>query len=277
MRATRARGRGPAGRTAVVLLPAVLAVLGAATGSGDPAAAAERPRPVVAPYYYSLGWGDPPDPGAVLRKTGADGFTFAFMLSAGDCEPRWDGVRPLTGGADERALWAVRVAGGEPVVSFGGGGGRKLEQDCADAAALARAYRKVIRAYGLRARDRHRHRDARLRERRGPPPDGGGAQAGQGRPPRARRPCDVAQQPERAGRPADRDPRRGPDWSRTPGRSCRSPSGAGRPPPRAVCSRRANWTWAAPRCGRPRDWPRGCARRTATTRPPPTRTAASPP
>ncbi|MFI7240891.1 chitinase [Streptomyces qinglanensis] len=151
MRATRARGRGPAGRAAV-LLPTVLAVLGAATGSGDPAAAAERPRPVVAPYY-SLGWGDPPDPGAVLRKTGADGFTFAFMLSAGGCEPRWDGVRPLTGGADERALWAVRVAGGEPVVSFGGGGGRKLEQDCADAAALARAYRKVIRAYGLRAID----------------------------------------------------------------------------------------------------------------------------
>ncbi|MFF9554401.1 chitinase [Streptomyces albus] len=109
-------------------------------------------RPLVSPYL-SLGWGDPPAPAVLLPATGVDGFTFAFVLSAGHCEPRWDGVRPLRGGADERAVRAVRAAGGEPVVSFGGGTGRKLEQDCADAAALAGAYRKVIGAYGLRAID----------------------------------------------------------------------------------------------------------------------------
>lgn len=119
---------------------------------GTAAGEAVRDRPVVAPYL-SLGWGDPPDPGTLLPQTGADGFTFAFVLSGGGCTPRWDGTRPLTGGADERAVRAVRAAGGEPVVSFGGGAGRKLEQDCPDAASLAGAYQKVISAYGLRAVD----------------------------------------------------------------------------------------------------------------------------
>jgi hypothetical protein len=101
----------------------------------------------------SMGWGDPPEPGRLLRSTGSDGFSFAFVLSAGGCEPRWDGTRPLTGGQDERAVRAVRAAGGSAVVSFGGGAGRKLEQDCPTERALAGAYQKVISAYGLRAID----------------------------------------------------------------------------------------------------------------------------
>lgn len=103
--------------------------------------------------YLSLGWGDPPEPASVLRETGVDGFSFAFVLSAGRCVPRWDGTRPLEGGVDARAVRAVRAAGGEPVVSFGGGGGRTLERYCPHARALASAYERVIRTYGLRAID----------------------------------------------------------------------------------------------------------------------------
>ena len=115
-------------------------------------AAGARHIPSVQPYL-SMGWGDPPEPGALLRASGADGFSFAFVLSAGGCEPRWDGSRPLKGGPDERAVRAVRTAGGAVVVSFGGGTGRKLEQDCPTGRALAGAYQKVISAYGLRAID----------------------------------------------------------------------------------------------------------------------------
>ncbi|NSC21496.1 chitinase [Streptomyces albus subsp. chlorinus] len=167
MTGSRSWNRAPrrrAGRLVRVLVVPLLALAMAGTafpgeaGEGRAAEVRERgagrvwARPVVEPYL-SLGWGDPPDPAALLRATGVDGFTFAFVLSAGGCEPRWDGERPLTGGVDERALRAVRVAGGEPVVSFGGGAGRKLEEDCPDAAALAGAYRKVIGAYGLNAID----------------------------------------------------------------------------------------------------------------------------
>ncbi|WP_326690615.1 MULTISPECIES: chitinase [unclassified Streptomyces] len=113
---------------------------------------APRGVPSVAPYL-SMGWGDPPEPGSLLRSTRSDGFSFAFVLSAGGCEPRWDGRRPLKGGQDERAVRAVRTAGGSVVVSFGGGLGRKLEQDCPTERALAGAYQKVISAYGLRAID----------------------------------------------------------------------------------------------------------------------------
>ncbi|WP_369202325.1 chitinase [Streptomyces sp. PU-14G] len=155
-RAVRAVGVPLLGLAAVgVTLPAQEAAPappGDAPAAGAPAPPADASGPEVAPYL-SLGWGDPPAPGPLLRPTGVDGFTFAFVLSASGCAPRWDGVRPLTGGADERAVRAVRAAGGEPIVSFGGGAGRTLEQDCPDAAALAGAYRKVIRAYGLRAID----------------------------------------------------------------------------------------------------------------------------
>lgn len=121
-------------------------------GSSPGNAPGTRAGTQVVPYL-SLGWGDPPEPATVLRETGVDGFSFAFVLSAGGCVPRWDGARPLTGGRDERAVRAVRAGGGEPVVSFGGGGGRTLEGDCPDARALAAAYQRVIRTYGLRAID----------------------------------------------------------------------------------------------------------------------------
>ncbi|MDJ1130648.1 chitinase [Streptomyces iconiensis] len=142
MRSLSARGVG-------VLLLAV-GTLGAA--QAQPSEGPPGHGPEVVPYL-SLGWGDPPEPTGLMRATGVDGFSFAFVLSAGRCEPRWDGTRPLTGGGDERAVRAVRDAGGEPVVSFGGGGGRTLERDCPDARSLAAAYRRVIRTYGLRAID----------------------------------------------------------------------------------------------------------------------------
>ncbi|WP_344561816.1 chitinase [Streptomyces axinellae] len=137
--------------TALAAAPQGVVPQGAAAPR-TPGAAAARRIPAVQPYL-SMGWGDPPEPGALLRATGADGFSFAFVLSAGGCEPRWDGSRPLKGGPDERAVRAVRTAGGTAVVSFGGGTGRKLEQDCPTEEALAGAYQKVITAYGLRAID----------------------------------------------------------------------------------------------------------------------------
>ncbi|OEV07312.1 chitinase, partial [Streptomyces nanshensis] len=114
---------------------------------------APPPAPMAVSPYLSLGWGDPPAPATVMAATGVRWFSLAFVLSSGACEPRWDGYRPLKGGVDARTVAAVRVAGGDVVPSFGGGGGDKLEEKCPDAASLAGAYRKVIDAYGLKAID----------------------------------------------------------------------------------------------------------------------------
>jgi hypothetical protein len=107
---------------------------------------------VGAPYLY-FGWGDPPSPTSVMSATGIKWFTLAFMLSGGGCTPSWDSQRPLTGGVDQQNINAIRAAGGNVVVSFGGWSGNKLGPNCSSASALAGAYQQVINAYQLKAID----------------------------------------------------------------------------------------------------------------------------
>ncbi|MFF4489330.1 carbohydrate binding domain-containing protein [Streptomyces sp. NPDC001544] len=106
----------------------------------------------AAPYLYE-GWGDPPNPSTVMSATGVKWFTMAFVLDSGGCTPAWDGSRPLTGGADQSAVNAIRSAGGDIVPSFGGWQGSKLGANCSSASALAGALQKVIDAYSLKAID----------------------------------------------------------------------------------------------------------------------------
>jgi hypothetical protein len=117
-----------------------------------PARASTQPIEMAAPYEY-LGWGEPQPPAGVIEATGVHDLTLAFMLSSGKCNPEWDGERPLLGGSDQRAIEAIRAAGGEVDVSFGGWSGKKLGSACKTPVALAAAYRKVIAAYSLGAID----------------------------------------------------------------------------------------------------------------------------
>jgi hypothetical protein len=110
------------------------------------------PSMAVAPYEY-FGWGSPQSPTSVMAATGIKFFTLAFMLSDGGCNPAWDGDRPLTGGDDQTKINAIRGAGGDVVISFGGFSGNKLGEHCSSASALAGAYQKVINAYRLKAID----------------------------------------------------------------------------------------------------------------------------
>lgn len=126
----------------------------AAPGTTSSAVGARGTQPVelAAPYEY-LGWGDPQPPASVLSASGIEDLTLAFVLSHGKCDAAWDGRRALRGGADQAAIEAVRAAGGDVVVSFGGWSGNKLGSSCKTASALAGAYQKVIDAYALRAID----------------------------------------------------------------------------------------------------------------------------
>ena len=104
---------------------------------------------MAAPYLY-LGWGSPPSATSVMSSTGIKQFTMAFMLSGGGCSPAWDSSRPLTGGTDQSTINAIRAAGGDVQISFGGWSGNKLGPNCASASALAGAYQQVINAYNLK-------------------------------------------------------------------------------------------------------------------------------
>jgi hypothetical protein len=117
-----------------------------------PVSATAQPIELAAPYEY-LGWGDPQAPTGVMAASGIRSLTLAFILSHGSCNPMWDGGRTLRGGSDEAAIEAIRAAGGDVAVSFGGWSGRKLGNSCKTAGALAAAYQKVIDAYALKAID----------------------------------------------------------------------------------------------------------------------------
>ena len=99
-----------------------------------------------APYLY-LGWGDPQDATTVMSETGVSAFTMAFLLSSGGCTPAWDGQRPLTGGVDEQTIDAIKAAGGQVQISFGGWSGNKLGPACSSPEEFAGAVQQVIDAH----------------------------------------------------------------------------------------------------------------------------------
>jgi chitinase len=139
-----------AGRSAGVWAGALAALAAGALALPAPAGAQS---PLTASPYEYLGWGNPQPPVSAMSATGVKDITLAFMLSRRRCSPAWDGARALTGGSDQSAIEAIRAAGGDVVVSFGGWSGRKLGTACKSAAALAAAYQQVINAYALHAID----------------------------------------------------------------------------------------------------------------------------
>lgn len=120
----------------------VTATTSAGGGGGD-----NPTKMAGAPYLY-MGWGNPPNPGAVMDATGVKSFTMAFILSSGGCNPAWDGNRPLTGGADQQAINTIKSKGGSVQISFGGWQGNKLGPNCSTPQAFAGAVQQVINAVG---------------------------------------------------------------------------------------------------------------------------------
>ncbi|MEO3784063.1 chitinase [Actinocorallia sp. B10E7] len=110
-------------------------------------------RNPVATTYLHLGWGRPPRVKKVMKATGLKTFTMSFILSDGGCAPAWDGGRPLKGGVDARTIAAVKAAGGNVHISFGGWSGRKLGPACSSPQAYAAAVQKVVDAYRPTALD----------------------------------------------------------------------------------------------------------------------------
>lgn len=132
--------------------------------AGGPAAAAAPAPPAApapaapgelraAPYYMPLD-SAPQDIGEAIRASGQKDFIFAFVLAPadGNCTPTWDGKpgqEVATDTAVKAKADAVRQAGGQISVSFGGYNGTELGKACKDAGALADAYQQVIDKYGL--------------------------------------------------------------------------------------------------------------------------------
>lgn len=137
-------------RNIAALLTAGLLGAGALALTGTAAnAAPQAVGPVTASPYIYLGAGYQPNVASTMSATGLKAFTIAFVLSNGGCAPTWDGGAT----AATNTINAVRNAGGDVIVSFGGWGGAKLGEHCSSASALAGAYQKIIDQFHLKAID----------------------------------------------------------------------------------------------------------------------------
>lgn len=106
------------------------------------------------PYADVLLW-PPTDLVAAMREGGSKYFTLAFVVSRNACEATWGGIIPVGDPSDDvrGRINAVRAAGGDVVVSFGGASGQELAQTCSSVDALVSQYRRVVDTYSVYSLD----------------------------------------------------------------------------------------------------------------------------
>ncbi len=110
----------------------------------------------AAPYVMPLA-NNPPSLPSIMSASGARAFTLAFVVANGGCTPAWESDAGLDNISTDTQIApiinAIRVAGGDVVVSFGGYGGTKLGEACGTPQATAAAEQAIINKYSLHALD----------------------------------------------------------------------------------------------------------------------------
>ncbi|MGV9267917.1 chitinase [Kitasatospora sp. NPDC003701] len=109
------------------------------------------PARFTAPYVEA--WGSPDVLERARRERGLSYFTLGFVISDGGCEGALDGTIPVVEPGWPEAVAALRAAGGDVIVSLGGGAGVELARACGSVDALVGAYRRVVDAFDLRRID----------------------------------------------------------------------------------------------------------------------------
>ena len=148
-------GLGVATVIGLLLIP-VLLVTTNRSSAADAATAIGTNWYNAAPYVMPLA-NNPPSLTTVMSATGAKAFTLAFVVANGGCTPAWETDAGLDNVSSDTQvapiIAAIRAAGGDVVVSFGGYNGTKLGQTCGTPQATAAAEQAVISKYGLHALD----------------------------------------------------------------------------------------------------------------------------
>lgn len=120
----------------------------------DPAEATRGawPAKAVAPYCDACAY-PTPDLVECMRASGLKFFTLAFITAGPSGQPTWGGVIPLSSQLMLDQVRAVRAAGGDVCVSFGGANGVELAQAITSVPRLVEAYSRVVDLYSLRRID----------------------------------------------------------------------------------------------------------------------------
>ncbi|MEV7025086.1 carbohydrate binding domain-containing protein, partial [Kitasatospora sp. NPDC093558] len=119
-----------------------------ATPTGGPTTPPPNVALPVAPYIDMGAWPTPAMPD--MAKAGnLKGYTMGFVTGVG-CKASWfNAYDPRTGWAKDQ-VDALRAAGGDVKLSFGGAGGTELAAACTTVDSLFAEYDAVVKAYNLR-------------------------------------------------------------------------------------------------------------------------------
>ncbi|WP_329487073.1 carbohydrate binding domain-containing protein [Kitasatospora sp. NBC_01246] len=118
------------------------------TGTGTPTTPPPATAVPVAPYIDMGAWPTPSMP-AMAQAGNLKSFTMGFVTGVG-CKASWfNAYDPRTGWAKDQ-VDALRAAGGDVKVSFGGASGTELAAACTSVDSLFAEYDAVVKAYGLR-------------------------------------------------------------------------------------------------------------------------------
>ncbi|MFJ9776272.1 carbohydrate binding domain-containing protein [Kitasatospora sp. NPDC101157] len=120
--------------------------------TGTPTGGPTTPPPnvalPVAPYIDMGAWPTPSMPD-MARSGGVKGYSMGFVTGVG-CKASWfNAYDPRTGWAKDQ-IDALRAAGGDVKLSFGGAAGTELAAACTSVDSLFTEYDAVVKAYGLR-------------------------------------------------------------------------------------------------------------------------------
>lgn len=92
---------------------------------------------------------------AISRASGIRNFTLAFIIDNGGCKAGWGGFG-VPVGSDTTVgplINALRTAGGDVIISFGGAAGIEIGQACGSASAAQAQYQAVINKYRVKKLD----------------------------------------------------------------------------------------------------------------------------
>jgi hypothetical protein len=101
-----------------------------------------------APYVDTTVDSPPFDLTSDMRSSGTRYFTLAFVVAEGGaCQASWGGYYPVSTGYYLPEIEALRAAGGDVAISFGGEAGTELAEACTSVTSLVAQYRSVIVKY----------------------------------------------------------------------------------------------------------------------------------